>query len=182
MTITQPHIMKAASLAIHLSSRHGPWGFQPSFPAILVSYTLLMPLSGSRTSGSTSSLIPGSEVGYMCPCVLFLGSVPCLPHVDSHHSYRPALPHAMIDYQSHSLAFLHPISSSSAELYFLILIIISPVSILACVLELLNFNPTHSSWPPTLRTSITPLDSFLSRPTCLLQLSASCSGFSCHSS
>src|SRR5882672_7053226 len=156
MTITQPHIMKAASLAIHLSSRHGPWGFQPSFPAILISYTLLMPLSGSRTSGSASSLIPRSEGGYMCPCILFLGSVPCLPHVDSRHSYRPAPPHAPIDYKFHSLMFLRPISSSSAELYFFSSIIISPVSTLACVLEPLNFNLTHSSWPPTLETSINP--------------------------
>src|SRR5882672_3621489 len=108
-----------------------------------------MPLSGSRTSGSASSLIPRSEVGYMCPCVLFLGSVPHLPHVDSCHSYRPTLPHVPIDYQSHSLPFLFPISSSSAELYFLSLIIISPVSILARMLEPLNFNPTHSLWSPT---------------------------------
>src|SRR5882672_1356308 len=156
MTITQPHIMKAASLAIHLSSRHGPWGFQPSFPAILVSYILLMPLSGSRTSGSMSSLIPGLEVGYMCPCVLFLGSVPHLPHVDSCHSYRPAPFCAPINYQSHSLMFVCPISSSLAELYFLSSIIISPVSLLACVLEPLNFYPTHPSWPPILEPSINP--------------------------
>src|SRR5467141_4146487 len=115
-----------------------------------------MPLSGSRTSGSTSSLIPGSEVIYMCPCVLFLGSVPRLPHMDSCHSYRPAPPHALIDYQSHSLVFLHPISSSLAELYFLSSIIISPVSIPACVLEPLNFNPTHPSCPPMLEPSLNP--------------------------
>src|SRR5882672_3868636 len=131
----QPRVMGAASSAIHLVGRHGPRGFQPSFPAPLVSYILLMPLSGSRTGGSASSLIPRSEVGYMCPCVLFLGSVPHLPHADSRHSYRPAPPHAPIDYQSHSLVFLHPISSSSAELYFLSSIIIRPVSLLARVLE-----------------------------------------------
>src|SRR5882672_6278855 len=128
-----------------------------------------MPLSGSRTSGSASSLIPGSEVGYMCPCVLFLGSVPHLPHADSHHSYRPAPPHAPINYQPHSLMFLRPISSSSAELYFLSSIIISPVSTPACVLEPLNFNLTHSSWPLILETSITPLDSFWTQLTCLLR-------------
>src|SRR5882672_10403872 len=120
----QPRVMGAASSAIHLVGRHGPRGFQPSFPAILVSYILLMPLSGSRTSGSASSLIPRLEVGYMHPCVLFLGSVPCLPHADSCHSYRPAPPHAPINSQPHSLVFLHPISSSSAGLYFLSSIII----------------------------------------------------------
>src|SRR5467141_1931730 len=122
----------------------------------MVSYILLMPLSGSRTGGSVSSLIPGSEVGYMCPCILFLGSVPHLPHVDSHHSYRPAPPHAPIEYKFHSLVFLHPISSSLAELYFFSSIIISPVSTPACMLEPRNFNLTHSLWPPTLETSINP--------------------------
>src|SRR5882672_332716 len=115
-----------------------------------------MPLAGSRTGGSASSLIPGSEVGYMRPCVLFRGSVPHLPHVDSHHSHRPTPPHALIDYQPHSLVFLHPISSSLAGLYFLSSIIISPVSLLACMLEPLNFNPIHPSWPPTLEPSINP--------------------------
>src|SRR5882672_7971459 len=154
----QPRVMGAASSAIHLVGRHGPRGFQPSFPAILVSYILLMPLSGSRTGGSMSSLIPRSEVGCMCPCVLFLGSVPCLPHVDSCPSHRPAPPHVLIDYQSPSLAFLCPISSSLAELYFLSLIIISPVSLLACMLEPLNFNPTHPSWPLRLEPSINLTD------------------------
>src|SRR5882672_2815602 len=120
-----------------------------------------MPLAGSRTGGSTPSLIPGSEVGYMCPCILFRGSFPHPPHADSRHSYRPTPPHAPINYQLHSLAFLCPISSSSAELYFLSLIIISPVSTPACVLEPLNFNLTHSLWPPMLETSIKPLDLFL---------------------
>src|SRR5882672_5776511 len=103
-----------------------------------------------------SSLIHRLEVGYMCPCVLFLGSFPHLPHADSHHSYRPTPPHALIDYQPHSLAFLRPISSSSAELYFLSSIIISPVSILAHVPEPLNFNPTHPSWPVMLEPSTNP--------------------------
>src|SRR5882672_10973363 len=121
-----------------------------------------MPLAGSRTRGSTPSLIPRSEVGYMHPCILFHGSGLHLPHADSHHSYRPTPPRAPINYQPHSLAFLHPISSSSAELYFLSSIIISPVSTPACMLEILNFNPTHSLWPPMLGTLLTPLDSFLS--------------------
>src|SRR5882672_2708202 len=136
-----------------------------------------MPLAGSRTGGSTPSLIPRSEVGYMHPCILFRSSIPCPPHADSHHSYRPTPPHAPINYQPHSLVFLRPISSSLAELYFLSSIIISPVSTLAHMLEPLNFDPTHSLWPPMLGTSITPLDSFLSRPTHLLPLSVSCSGF-----
>src|SRR5882672_11530297 len=44
VTIAQPRVMKAASLAIHLVGRHVLWGFQPPFQAILVSYTLLMSL------------------------------------------------------------------------------------------------------------------------------------------
>src|SRR5882672_1953677 len=44
VTVAQPRIMDAASSAIHLIGRHEPWGFQPSFHAILVSYTLLMSL------------------------------------------------------------------------------------------------------------------------------------------
>src|SRR5882672_10824504 len=128
----------------------------------------MMPLTGSRTGGSMPSLIPRLEVGYMHPCILFRSSIPCPPHVDSCHSYRPTPPHAPINYQPHTLAFLHPIRSSLAELYFLSSIIISPVSTLAHVLEPLNFNPTHSSRPLTLGTLITPLDSFLSRPTRLL--------------
>src|SRR5882672_7271082 len=109
----------------------------------MVSYPLLMPLSGSRTSVSASSLIPRSEVGYMHPCILFLGSVPRLPHVDSHHSYRPAPPHAPIEYKLHSLVFLHPISSSLAELYLFSSIIISPESTPTCMLEPLNLK-SHS--------------------------------------
>src|SRR5882672_10589693 len=113
----------------------------------MVSYPLLMPLSGSRTSGSASSLIPRSEVGYMHPCILFLGSVPCLPHADSCPSYRPTPPRAPIDYKYHSFVFLCPLSSSLAELYFFSSINISPVSLLAFVMEPLNFYPTHHSWP-----------------------------------
>src|SRR5882672_4579364 len=44
VTIAQPRVMKATSSAIHLVGRHGLWGFQPPFHAILVSYTLLMSL------------------------------------------------------------------------------------------------------------------------------------------
>src|SRR5882672_11305755 len=44
VTAAQPHVMQAASSAVLLVGRHGPWGFQPPFHAILVSYTLLMSL------------------------------------------------------------------------------------------------------------------------------------------
>src|SRR5882672_2322223 len=70
MTVTQPRVMQAASLAIHLVGRHGLWGFQPPFHAILVSYTLLMSLYGPRTGGPVSSLIPGSEASCMHSCLL----------------------------------------------------------------------------------------------------------------
>src|SRR5882672_3622303 len=83
------------------------------------------------------------------------GFIPRFPLVDSHLSYRLAPCHVPILYWSHSLTLLRPISSSSAELYFLSSIIISPVSLLAHVLEPLNFYPTHPSWPPMLGPSIT---------------------------
>src|SRR5882672_10021844 len=51
-------------------------------------------------------------------------------------------------------ACLSLINSSSAELYFLSSIIISPVFFPAHVLEPLNFDPTHLSWPPTLEPLI----------------------------
>src|SRR5882672_6040046 len=44
VTAAQPRVMQAASSVVPLVSRHGPWGFQPPFHAILVSYTLLMSL------------------------------------------------------------------------------------------------------------------------------------------
>ena len=83
------------------------------------------------------------------------GFIPHFPHVDSRLSYRLTPRCVPILYRSHSLTLLRPISSSSAELYFLSSIIISPVSLLACVLEPLNFYPTHPSWPPMLGPSIT---------------------------
>src|SRR5467141_1550204 len=64
----------------------GPLGFQPSFHTILVSYPLLMSLSGSRTVGSMSSIILESGAGYMHPCILSLAPSPHLPHVDSRYS------------------------------------------------------------------------------------------------
>src|SRR5882672_10667945 len=88
------------------------------------------------------------------PLYLLPGFVPNFPHADSRLSYRPTPLCAPIVYQSHSLPLLRLISSSSAGLYFLSLIIISPVSFPACVLEPLNFDPTHPSWPPTLEPLI----------------------------
>src|SRR5882672_9652354 len=117
--------MKATSSAIHLISRHGPWGFQPLFHAIMVSYALLMPLSGSRTIGPASSLIPGSEAGYMHPCILSLAPSPIsLMQTVAIATDTPCSVFLLITHL-HNPAFVSPISSSLAELYFLILIIIS---------------------------------------------------------
>src|SRR5882672_6731905 len=90
------------------------------------------------------------------PLYLLPGFVPCFPHADSRLSYRLSPCCVPILYRSHSLTLLRPISSSSAELYCLSSIIISPVSLLACMLEPLNFNPTHPSWPLILEPSINP--------------------------
>src|SRR5882672_9796597 len=90
------------------------------------------------------------------PMYLLPGFVPRFPHADSHLSYRLAPLCVPIFYQSHSLMLLCPISSSSAGLYFLSSIIISPVSFPAHMREPLNFNPTHLLWPPTLEPSINP--------------------------
>src|SRR5882672_3411941 len=97
-----------------------------------------------------------SQIGgwLYAPLYLLPGFVPRFPHVDSCLSYRLALLHVPIVYQSHSLTLLHPISSSLAGLYFLSSIIISPVSFPAHVLEPLNFDPTHLSWPQTLEPLI----------------------------
>src|SRR5882672_10379957 len=97
-----------------------------------------------------------SQIGcwLYAPLYLLPGFVPHFPHADSRLNYRFSPLCVPMVYQSHSLTLLRPISSSLAELYFFSLIIISPVSILACVLEPLNFNPTHLSWPPTLEPSI----------------------------
>src|SRR5882672_2361652 len=88
------------------------------------------------------------------PLYLLPGFVPRFPHADSRLSYRLAPLCVPIVYQSHSLTLLCPISSSSAGLYFLSSIIISPVSFPACMLEPLNFNPTPLLWLPTLEPSI----------------------------
>ena len=101
--------------------------------------------------------LPHSWIGcwLYAPLYLLPGFVPRFPHADSCLSYRLSLLRVLIIYQYHSLMLSCPISSSSAELYFLSSIIISPVSLLACVLEPLTFYPTQPSWPPTLEPSIT---------------------------
>src|SRR5882672_515487 len=102
-------------------------------------------------------MLSHSQIGcwLYAPLYLLPGFVPHFPHADSHLSYRLALLRVLIIYQSHSLTLLHLISSSSAGLYFLNSIIISPVSLLARVPEPLNFYPTHPLWPPMLEPSIT---------------------------
>src|SRR5882672_3623672 len=101
-------------------------------------------------------MLPHSRIGcrLYAPLYSLSGFFPHFPHVDSHRSYRLTPFRVPIIHQSHSLTLLRPISSSSAGLYFLSSIIISLVSLLACVLEPLNFYPTHPSWPPTLEPSI----------------------------
>src|SRR5882672_7709673 len=109
-----------------------------------------MSLYRTQDWGPASSLIPRSEAGCMHPCLL-----PLAP------SLVPFMrPSALVIETLFSLlrlytcpgdpAFRDPISSSLAELYLLSSIIISPVSLLAHVLEPLNFYPTHPSWPPML--------------------------------
>src|SRR5882672_10375255 len=96
MTIAQPCVMKATSLAVHLVSRHGPWGFQPPFHAILVSYTLFMSLF--RLQDQWIRILPHSQIGGWLYASLSLApsAVLCLLHVDSHPSYRDPPFHALI--------------------------------------------------------------------------------------
>src|SRR5882672_10264204 len=182
VTITQPRIMEATSSVIHLTGRHGPWGFQPLFHAILVSYTLLMSLYRLQDRWIRTFLIPELEAGCMLPCIspLALSSVTCMRTATI---VTETLPSMLRLYTCPgNPALWGSISSSSAELYFLSSIIISPVSLLARVLEPLNFYPTHPSWPPMLEPSINSwipsklLDSLLTQLTHLLRLSASRSG------
>src|SRR5882672_2734621 len=119
MTILQLHVMKAASSAVHLTSIHGSWGFQPLFRAIPVLYALLMPLSGSWTSRPGSSLIPESGVGCMHACVLSLIPSP-IPLMQTAAIVTDIL-HSVFQLSMGSCdpVRLSLISSSSAELYFL---------------------------------------------------------------
>src|SRR5882672_85036 len=154
MTIVQPHVMEAASSVIHLAGRHGPWGFQPLFHAILVSYTLLMSLYRLQDRWICTFLIPEAEAGCMLPCIspLALSSITCMWTAAI---VTETLPSMLRLYTCPgNPALWGSISSSSAELYFLSSIIISPVSLPACMLEPLNFDPTHPSWPLMLEPSI----------------------------
>src|SRR5882672_11896748 len=88
VTVTQPCVMEATLLAIHLAGSHGPWGFQPSFQAILVSYTLLMSLY--RLQDQWIRILPHSRIGGWLYASLSLvpGAVLHLLHADSRPSYR----------------------------------------------------------------------------------------------
>ena len=117
--VTQPCVMKATSSAIHLAGRHGPWGFQPFCHSILVSYPLLMSLSGPRTVGSMSFLIPKLEAGYMYPCILALALSPISLMRTAAIATDTLCPVFLLITRLYSPMFMSPISSSAAELYFL---------------------------------------------------------------
>src|SRR5882672_3931730 len=116
--------MEAASLVIHLSGRHGPWGFQPLFHAILVSYTLLMSLYRLQDQWIHTFLIPESEAGCMLPCILplDLSSVTCMRTAAIVTETLPSM--LQLYTCPGNPALWGSISSSSAKLYFLSLIII----------------------------------------------------------
>src|SRR5882672_9180920 len=88
VTIAQPCVMKAASPAVHLVGGHGLWGFQPSFHAILVPYTLLMSLY--RLQDRWVRIPSHSQIGGWLYASLLLapGAVLLLLHADSRLSYR----------------------------------------------------------------------------------------------
>src|SRR5882672_6525290 len=193
MTIVQPHIMEAASSAIHLISHpphqpstssaihlisHPPHQPSTSSAIHLISHpphqqtwalrvpTLISCYSGLvyiidapfRLQDWCIRTLSPSQIGcwLYAPLYLLPGFVPHFPHVDSCLSYRLSPLRVPIVYQYHSLMLLRPISSSLFGLYFLSSIIISPVSFPACMLEPLNFDPTHLLWPLMLEPSINP--------------------------
>src|SRR5882672_12588505 len=90
------HVMQATSSAIHLVGRPGPWGFQPLFHAILVSYTSLMSLY--RLQDRWIRIFPHSRIGgwlYASLC-LAPSAILCILHADSHPSYSDPHFHAPI--------------------------------------------------------------------------------------
>src|SRR5882672_9395075 len=96
VTAVQPRVMQAASSAIPLVGRPGPWGFQPLFHAILVSYTLLMSLYRAQdrwTRICSYSWIGGPLYAFWS---LAPGAIPRPLHADSHLCYRDPLFHAPI--------------------------------------------------------------------------------------
>src|SRR5882672_1616624 len=96
MTAAQPCVMQAASSAVPLVSRPGPWGFQPPFHAILVSYTLLMSLYRAQdrwTHICSHSRIRGSLYAFWS---LAPGAIPRPLHADSCLCYRDPLFHPLI--------------------------------------------------------------------------------------
>src|SRR5882672_3238517 len=102
--------------------------------------------------------LPHSRIGcrVYAPLYRLSGFVPHFPHADSRRSSRLAPFCVPIIHQSHSLTFLHPISSSSAGLYFLSSIIISYCIPLARLLEPSGLHLAHPTWSPTLRHSFDP--------------------------
>src|SRR5467141_3762658 len=100
VTVAQPHVMQATSSATHLVGRHGLWGFQPPFHAILVSYTLLMSLYRAQDQWTrifSHSRIRGSLYAFWS---LAPGAIPRPLHADSCLCYRDPLFHAPIIYLS----------------------------------------------------------------------------------
>src|SRR5467141_2399176 len=98
VTVAQPRIMQATSSAIHLIGRHGLWGFQPPFHAILVSYTLLMSLY--RAQDRWTRVFSHSRIGGYLYALMSLapGVVPRPLHADRRLSDRdPLFPAPIID-------------------------------------------------------------------------------------
>src|SRR5467141_1384333 len=103
-------------------------------------------------------MLPHSRIGcrVYAPLYHLSGFVPHFPHADSRHSSRLAPFRVLIIHQSHSLTFLHPISSSSAELYVLSSIIISHCIPLARLLEPSGLHLAHPTWSLTSRCLFDP--------------------------
>jgi len=118
-----------------LIGRHG-FGVPTSFPAILVSYTLLMSF---QAPGPWVRILPHSDSSLVV-CVLSLLFVPSsIPSCGQPPSYRHPLVRDPTVYLSGKPCTLWSISSSSAELYFLSSIIISHFILLHACSNPLDF-------------------------------------------
>jgi len=96
VTAAQPRVMQAASSAIPLVGRPGPWGFQPPFHAILVSYTLLMSLYRAQDRWTRIRSYPRIGGSLYAFWSLAPGAIPRPLHADSRLCYRDPLFHAPI--------------------------------------------------------------------------------------